>query len=58
MPQNSGPETKADKEIAAAAARILDDVRAEPVPDPILVLARKLDRTLATQRGKSDEPAG
>lgn len=53
MPQDSGREPKSDKEIAAAAARILDEVKAEPVPEPILELARKLDRTLRSQHPKS-----
>lgn len=53
MPQDSGQEPKSDKVIAAAAARILEEVKAEPVPEPILDLARKLDAALAEKRRKA-----
>lgn len=52
MPQDSGQEPKTDAALAAAAARILDDVKAEPVPQPILDLAQQLDRTLRARRRK------
>ncbi len=57
MPQDSGPEPKGDPALAAAAARVLDEVKAEPVPEPILELAQKLDRTLQAQRKKAITPA-
>ena len=50
MPQDSGPESKKDKALAAAAARLLDETTAYPVPDPILDLAQELDRTLKARR--------
>ena len=53
MPQDSGTEPKADAALAAAAARVLDDVKAEPVPEPILYLAQKLDKALQAQRRKA-----
>ena len=53
MPQDSGPAAKGEAGIAAAAGRLLDDAKAEPVPDRILDLARKLDETLAEQRKAS-----
>jgi hypothetical protein len=53
MPQDSGPEPKADRAIAAAAARILEEVKAESVPQPILDLAEKLDRSLQARRSGS-----
>ncbi|WP_374435858.1 hypothetical protein [Tabrizicola sp.] len=52
MPQDSGPGSKNDKAIAAGAARLLDEAKAEPVPDSILNLAQELDRTLKA-RGKA-----
>lgn len=56
MPQDSGPEPKGDAALAAAAARVLDEVRAEPIPEPILELAQKLDRTLQAQRKTGTAP--
>lgn len=50
MPQDSGPDPKAHRAIAAAAARILEEVKAESVPKPILELAEKLDRSLQERR--------
>ncbi|MES2542935.1 MAG: hypothetical protein V4720_13900 [Pseudomonadota bacterium] len=50
MPQDSGPESKKESDISAAAARILDEVKAEPVPDSIRDLAHELDRTLRAKR--------
>lgn len=50
MPQDSGPESKKDKALSAASARLLDEVKAEPVPEAILDLAQELDRTLKSRR--------
>lgn len=50
MPQDSGPESKKDAGLSAAAARIMEDVRAEPVPEAIIDLAKELDRTLRAKR--------
>jgi hypothetical protein len=50
MPQDSGPESKRDADISTAAARILEEVKAEPVPDSIRDLAHELDRTLRAKR--------
>lgn len=50
MPQDSGSEPKSRNEIAAAAARILEEAKAEPVPQSILDLAAKLERALEAQR--------
>ncbi len=50
MPQDSGPEPKGEAEVAAAAGRVLDDLKAEPVPEKILQLARKLDEVIAGRR--------
>lgn len=50
MPQDSGPGSKKDKGLAAAAAHLLDETTAEPVPDSILDLAQELDRTLKARR--------
>lgn len=56
MPQDSGPEPNGDAALAAAAARVLDEVKAEPVPVPILELAQKLDRTLQARRKMAASP--
>jgi hypothetical protein len=53
MPQDSGPESKKDAGLSAAAARIMDDVRAEPVPESIIDLAKELDRTLRAKQHKA-----
>ncbi len=50
MPQDSGPESKKDKTLSAAAARLFEDAKAEPVPDVIIQLAQELDRTLTGAR--------
>lgn len=50
MPQDSGPESKKDTTMSAVSARLLEEVKAEPVPDTILELAQKLDRTLKLKR--------
>lgn len=50
MPQDSGPESKKDKALSTASARLLDAVKAEPVPESILDLAHELDRTLKSKR--------
>lgn len=50
MPQDSGPEFKKDKALAAASARLMDEATAEPVPETILDLAHELDRTLNARR--------
>lgn len=53
MPQDTGPHSKPDAELSAAAARILEDVKSEPVPDAILDLAHRLDQTLRAVHGRT-----
>lgn len=53
MPQDSGPESKKDSALSAVSARLLEEVKSEPVPEAILDLAQELDRALK-QRRKSD----
>lgn len=50
MPQDSGPESKKDTAVSAASARLMEQVRAEPVPESILELAQELERTLNLKR--------
>lgn len=52
MAQDSGPGSKKQSELSAAAARILDEVKAEPIPQPILQLAQDLDRTLRKEKAR------
>lgn len=50
MPQDSGSESEKDKALSSAAARLLEQVQSEPVPDSILELAQELDRNLRARR--------
>lgn len=51
MPQEPGAERKADAELAATMARLLEEVAAEPVPGPIRALANRLERVLQARHG-------
>lgn len=46
MPQDSEAGPKVDTALAASIARLLDEVRDEPVPDVIRDLAERLDKAL------------
>lgn len=50
MPQDSGPGPKEPADLLAAARRVLEDAKTEPVPERIAELAGKLDDVLAKQR--------
>lgn len=55
MPQDSGPESKKDTAMSAVSARLMEEVKAEPVPESILELAQELDRTLKKRKSASGD---
>jgi hypothetical protein len=52
MSQDSNPDAKSPTGLAAAANGILEDAKAEPIPEKLVELAEKLESTLAERRLK------
>lgn len=48
MPKDSRADKNAD--LATAGQRLIEDVKAEPVPDTLIKLARDLEAALAKKR--------
>lgn len=50
MPQDSGAGKDETAELAAAAQRLLEDAKSEPVPETLIELARQLEAAIAKKR--------
>jgi hypothetical protein len=57
IPMSRGPEEEdtPDAALASAAARLLEKIRAEPIPEHILVLADHLQSLIDARRKASSE---
>jgi hypothetical protein len=60
MPQDSGADSGADTDdtddLVAAARRLMEDAKAEPVPERLIELARQLEAALAEKRERAVKP--
>jgi hypothetical protein len=56
MPQDSESEPKESAELAAAAKRILDASKADPISAKIIKLAEELEAAIAKRRKQAAKP--
>lgn len=54
MPQDSEPGEEGTAGVVTAAKAVLEDAKAEPIPEKLIELAEKLEDVLAQRRRQSE----
>jgi hypothetical protein len=56
MPKDPRAETDDTSDLAAAARRLMEEAKAEPVPEKLIELARQLEAAIAQKRESDSKP--